>query len=175
MLRFTHFIHLVSWSYNLAVLTSDGYVLFVPASPPGSHSSPYLDGKVRLFYHYSSVPCMPGTYKTKFGFHPCQLCPPQTFNPDGQNATFCRPCHSTSFCPLGSMHNFDRTFLYEISQATAYPSNPEATALDDIVLRNMSVHSDQNSSSFVFVCFCTGFPLVKHPVVFSLHPCSGHR
>jgi fumarate reductase subunit D len=49
----------------------------------------------------------------------------------------CQSCLNTSFCPLGSTADISYSALDVIIQAVAYPTSPELTVFDDILLENM--------------------------------------
>ena len=135
-LRFSNFIYIIAWPLHLAVLTHDGYVIFLSASPPGTHSVPYPNCTVCLFYYYTTTNCTSGMYKKTTSFEPCSICPSQTYS-SGQTNTTCRACSQDSFCPLGAVIDMDWTNLTDLIQAKAYPENPESTSFDDILLQSM--------------------------------------
>jgi hypothetical protein len=135
-LRFSNFIAIIAWRLHLAVLTNDGYVILFSASPPGTHSVPYPNCTVCLFYYYTTTNCMSGMYKKTTSFEPCSVCPSQTYS-SGEMNTTCLACRQDSFCPLGAVIDMDLTNLTNVIQATAYPESPESTSFDDILIQSM--------------------------------------
>jgi hypothetical protein len=79
---------------------------------------------------------MVGAYKNKIGVHDCVLCPTGTKNP-GNSSIQCISCLSESFCPLGSIADIPKSALETIFQVFPYPSSPETTIFEEILLHNM--------------------------------------
>ncbi|CAF0926360.1 unnamed protein product [Adineta steineri] len=128
------FINIVSSPSSLALLDNLGNVLIVNPTPSGYFPTVKDTGSMPIF----TVPhiCLPGTYKNRSGIHDCILCPTGTKNP-GNSSLQCISCLSGSFCPLGSVNDVSHSALETIMQATAYPTSPESTIFDEILIQNM--------------------------------------
>ncbi|UJR23998.1 hypothetical protein I4U23_026964 [Adineta vaga] len=83
-----------------------------------------------------ATPCWPGMYKEEDNILPCRICPTQTKS-DG-NATNCSACHPSSFCPLASVVDINRTdYFVDIQEELTYPKSSDSTEFEDILLTNM--------------------------------------
>ncbi|CAF1674672.1 unnamed protein product, partial [Adineta ricciae] len=82
-----------------------------------------------------ATPCWPGMFKNEDHFLSCRICPSQTKS-DG-NATSCTSCHSSSFCPIGSVADINLTDMIDICNELSYPQSPDSTQFEDILLTNM--------------------------------------
>lgn len=128
------FLHIVSWSGNLAILTDVTQVLVIPKAPPGFRSvfdfnSQYL---ISIFIPWL---CSGGTYKNTTSLGPCLLCPSNTMNPGTQACTQCKPCRSDRFCPMGSISDLLTVNSYpSYTQTFLYPETQTMNNFDDLLL-----------------------------------------
>jgi hypothetical protein len=138
----TELIQIVSTPASLGILDVNGGVLLIVAQLPGyyastdtSHSP--IAAAMPVISH--STTCIGGTFKADTGVHPGVLCPSGSRNSGGMGAlgTFCTNCSSGTFCPLGAVYEVSSTSLATLSQAYAYPSTPERSAYDDVLLAEM--------------------------------------
>ncbi|CAF2641715.1 unnamed protein product [Rotaria sp. Silwood2] len=126
---------------NMVILTEEhADILIIPIASPGTVSI-WMDTSALVYvFYYKPQPCIGGTFKSVSSLGPCQICPPRTRNPGESSNTSlaCIPCSdkSTSFCPLASLAEIDRSTVPSYSQATAYPESPETTDIEDLLLEN---------------------------------------
>ena len=131
--------------YQMVILSSDGVVVLVPWAAAGYYAE---SGDINDDRFTPNV-CPPGTYKSVAGPTPCKICPTNTrgsgltvsSGPGPRNQTQtptinCTACSNDSFCPLASIVDVNRSILYYLSQAYAYPTSPPATSFDDILMEN---------------------------------------
>ena len=130
------FLHIISWSGNLLVVTDQIHALFVPSQSAGSFSVGGIDEYFHFFI-FTSSPCVAGTYKNTSGFGPCTVCPPQTKNTGNQPCTKCAPCAFTSFCPLGSVNDISLYSYPSYTQTFSYPDPPDMNNYDDLLVQNV--------------------------------------
>ncbi|CAF1585136.1 unnamed protein product [Rotaria magnacalcarata] len=128
------FINIVSSPSSLALLDKSGHILIFLSTLPGFYLTVKDTGTMPLIT--TSQACMPGTFKNQSGIHDCTLCPSGTKNP-GNFTTFCIPCSSDSFCPLGSVDEVPQSALENVIQAVPYPKSPENVVFEEILIKNM--------------------------------------
>ncbi|CAF4581411.1 unnamed protein product [Rotaria sp. Silwood1] len=110
------FLHMLSWSGNLLILTDKDIVLFVPSTLAGFSSvwDIYPSSNNIIF---NPTQCVAGTYKNTSNFGPCTVCPPQTKNPGKQ------PCTE---------------YVYpSYTQTFSYPDSLDINNYDDLLVQNI--------------------------------------
>ncbi|CAF1287929.1 unnamed protein product [Rotaria sp. Silwood1] len=130
------FLHMLSWSGNLLILTDKDIVLFVPSTLAGFSSvwDIYPSSNNIIF---NPTQCVAGTYKNTSNFGPCTVCPPQTKNPGKQPCTECELCAPTSFCPLGSVDDVSLDVYPSYTQTFSYPDSLDINNYDDLLVQNI--------------------------------------
>ncbi|CAF4103030.1 unnamed protein product [Rotaria socialis] len=128
------FINIVSSPSSLALLDNSGHILIFLPTLPGFYLTVKDTGTMPLIT--TSRACIPGTFKNQSGIHDCTLCPSGMKNP-GNFTTFCIPCSSDSFCPLGSVNDVPQSALENVIQAVPYPKSPESVVFEEILIKNM--------------------------------------
>ncbi|CAM4786844.1 unnamed protein product [Rotaria magnacalcarata] len=125
-------------SNSLAVLDVAGATLLILSAQPGFYAST----DTSLSIESVSIPtistkqtCVPGTMKNNIGIHPCALCPSGSRSSAG--SINCTRCNSSAFCPLGAVAEVEQSQLETLTQAYAYPTPPDVTSFDDILLANV--------------------------------------
>ncbi|CAF2613931.1 unnamed protein product [Rotaria sp. Silwood2] len=130
------FLHMLSWSGNLYLLTDQARAILVLSRAPGLCSvgteNPY---RTLVF---KEAPCVAGTYRNFSSAGPCFVCPPQTKNPMDHPCFQCSPCLPTAFCPMGSVDDTLSLDTYpSYTQTFTYPDSPDMNNYDDILVQNM--------------------------------------
>ncbi|CAF0997256.1 unnamed protein product [Adineta steineri] len=133
----SRFIQMISTPSSLAILGVNSEILLLLPSPPGYVSSTTLAATDSIFIVSESMMCMPGTFKNNSSIFPCSLCPSGTRNPSNLAPISCITCSSDTFCPIGSVSDVNKSFLYPRSQAHVYPRSPDIIVFDEILLQNM--------------------------------------
>ncbi|CAF1141116.1 unnamed protein product [Rotaria sordida] len=131
------FLHIISSSRGLLILTDQRNALLLLSSPAGFHPVLYdnIDALISVsFYEF----CPAGTFKNNSGIGPCTVCPPQTKNPGDQPCIECTPCLPTSFCPMASVDDTVTNVSYpSYTQTFSYPDTPDTDNYDDLLIQNM--------------------------------------
>ncbi len=128
------FLNVVSSPSSLTLMDDQGNILIFSPTQSGFYPSVRDTGSTVIFT--SPFQCIPGTYKNRTGVHDCVLCPSGTKNPGNSN-TYCIPCASDAFCPLGSVADISQSVLDTTYQVFPYPLSPESVIFDEILLHNM--------------------------------------
>jgi hypothetical protein len=134
-----------SYAGSVIFMDSIGQVYMILPSPAGYYSVTSVGNSLGTGVYFSSPQvCPDGTSTTGFAggkylFDTCQPCPEGTFRLSSINVTGgCIPCDPTKyFCPLGAVAEVPLSYIYNISQAVAFPQSPDVTGFDDILLLNM--------------------------------------
>ncbi|CAF2998682.1 unnamed protein product [Rotaria sp. Silwood2] len=130
------FLHMLSWSGNLYVLTDQARAILALSRVSGLYSVG-SDNPYRILV-FDEAPCIAGTYRNFSSVGPCIVCPPQTKNPMNGPCTECSPCSPSAFCPMGSV---DDTVSFNThpsyTQTFIYPDSPDMNNYDDILVQNM--------------------------------------
>ncbi|CAF3728793.1 unnamed protein product [Rotaria sp. Silwood1] len=128
------FLNIISSPISLTLMDDIGNLLIFTPTPSGFYPSIPATGSMPLIT--SPEPCPPGMYKDHVGINDCILCPTGTKN-SGNATTQCTPCAPDTFCPLGSVSETPQSALENIIQLIAYPTSPEYTIFDEVLLQNM--------------------------------------
>ena len=150
-IRTSSFIRLKVSGGQPVILTSDSSLTYAPISPAGSFS-PMIEISANVFQSQS---CPDGTVKSQSGPSPCLTCPTgyRTSTKEGRRERegdintidldssinghlTCVPCLASSFCPLASVGEVNKSLYSSKSQAFPYPNSPATTNFDDIIITN---------------------------------------
>ncbi|CAF3773024.1 unnamed protein product [Rotaria magnacalcarata] len=122
-------------SNSLAVLDVTGTTLLIVSTEPGFYASTdtrFSAESVSTHTISTKQACLAGTMKNNIGIYPCALCPSGSRSSRG--SINCTRCNSSTFCPLGAVAEVAQRELETVSQAYAYPTSPDVTSFDDILL-----------------------------------------
>ena len=138
------FIRMISTPTAVGLLDQAGGTMLILSEPAGFYPSTDISNSpvgaaMPVVSHAAS--CIGGTFKAEFGIHPCALCPAGSHNPGDAGAATCVNCSADAFCPLGAIHEVDKSYLTSLSQAASYPRSPETTAYEDLLVSNMMTFS----------------------------------
>ncbi|CAF2152997.1 unnamed protein product [Rotaria magnacalcarata] len=125
-------------SNSLAVLDVTGTTLLIVSTEPGFYASTdtrFSAESVSTHTISTKQACLAGTMKNNIGIYPCALCPSGSRSSRG--SINCTRCNSSTFCPLGAVAEVAQRELETVSQAYAYPTSPDVTSFDDILLVNV--------------------------------------
>jgi len=132
------FLHMISWSAHLFILTDQSKALLIRSRPAGFLS--IWSDTHRSTIVYKSSACIGGTYKNQSSPGPCFICPSQTKNPshnENQSCTECISCAADKFCPLGSIDEISLENFQSYIQTYAYPETSDINSYDDILMRTI--------------------------------------
>ena len=104
--------------------------MFIQSSAPGYYQ-PTVTG------YDAPLRCPPGMYNHESSYEACQLCPAGTFNPGNTPAYTCTACPNNTYCPVGAVYPVNESMLSGSAQTFIYPSSPESTIFDDILIQNI--------------------------------------
>jgi hypothetical protein len=127
---FPTFVTAVATPSNLFILDTSGNTAFVQSAPPGLYQ-PTVTG------YDAQLPCPLGMYKNTSAFQSCLLCQQGTYRDWTVPPDSCSPCPASAFCPLGSVAPVNASMLSVADQGFVYPSSPDSTIYDDIIIQNM--------------------------------------
>ena len=128
---FPTFVTAVATPSNLFLLDTSGNTAFVQSAPPGLYQ-PTVTG------YDPQLPCPLGMYKNITDFQSCLLCQQGTYRDWTVPPDSCSPCPADAFCPLGSVAAVNASqWLQVADQGFVYPSSPDSTIYDDIIIQNM--------------------------------------
>jgi hypothetical protein len=131
------FLNIISNPSNfLSIIDSGGNIFVILSTPAGFYPSTTGSIKDGSTVFSSQTVCIPGTYKMTTGIQSCSPCPAGTKN-GGHDITSCVPCANNTFCNLGATNDLPSSILSNVIQATPYPTSPENTIFDDILIQNM--------------------------------------
>ena len=140
-----HLVSLFSWTHGFGVIVSrqnTQHAFLLPASPPGYVTTQTLPSASNgVIIIISPDRCMPGTYKSEWGSHPCQLCPARTLN-NGSAGIECDACDAenesfSSICFRGARQKLSRERLVDHEQVDAFPDSSDWTEFDDVLLNHV--------------------------------------
>ncbi|CAF1157957.1 unnamed protein product [Adineta steineri] len=116
---------------HIAIFDMSGDPSIILSAPPGFY--PATD---RPSYFSTSVPCIPGTYRSYASIELCSPCQNGTMsNLGGINCNVCSD--PDMFCPYGAVEALLPGALETIEQEQDYPESPETTVFDDLLMQNM--------------------------------------
>ena len=123
---------------SVVILGDGGHVWILPPSRPGQWTIPSNDLSANGYSVFATNgSCSPGSFKNTSNTGPCFLCPVNSTQ-ISMGSSDCIPCNASFFCPPGSTEQIDlSSTVPEYSQSLAYPSPPDNTAFDDILIQRM--------------------------------------